>query len=344
MNSTAAYRRSIIAPRDARATMIVDRVLTRRRTIQPVDWLAYKEECEAERASDVVPEESSTFDTFSIFETEHIVSNPLERVRRMFTVFPYRDLEWINAVIFTIGSMLFIVNAFFTVLPIVAPETIFEGELTIGIPATLTIAGSMFFISTALGFVAAFNAGRGGHDAVDKKASDSSVMPPSYCPALLGSAEFRWHPTFKEFRTVYLPNPAFQTSLVALLGVIFLSSALVFGFPGVLDPASPQFPQLMQFLVFLPITIGTFLLGVAAFVLTIMAQDKWYKPALTKVAWHTSFWNLLGAVGFVVSGSITLLAPTAAFQSALASFIGSWTFLFGALLQWYMIMDYYPRK
>ena len=47
----------------------------------------------------------------------------------MFTVFPYWDISWWVGFIFTIGSAVWVINAFFVWLPVVDPSTEFPNEI-----------------------------------------------------------------------------------------------------------------------------------------------------------------------------------------------------------------------
>ena len=46
----------------------------------------------------------------------------------MVTYFPYWDVSWLVAWSFTLGSVIWIINAFFSWLPLVDPQTEFSNE------------------------------------------------------------------------------------------------------------------------------------------------------------------------------------------------------------------------
>ena len=80
----------------------------------------------------------------------------LSGIKLMFTYFPYWDISWLVAVIFTLGSVVWVINAFFVFLPLVRPSTEFEGEISVGggwtafIGATVFEFGSIFLILEAI--------------------------------------------------------------------------------------------------------------------------------------------------------------------------------------------------
>jgi hypothetical protein len=73
-------------------------------------------------------------------------------------------------------------------------------------------------------------------------------------------------------------------------------------------------------------------------------QPKWYIPEPRLLGWHIGFWNLIGSIGFMLCGALGF-APdndAAVYASTLATFIGSWAFLVGSVIQWYESLDKYP--
>lgn len=72
-------------------------------------------------------------------------------------------------------------------------------------------------------------------------------------------------------------------------------------------------------------------------------QTAFYKPALGVLGWHIGFWNLIGAFGFTLCGALGYSSGSGEeYQSALATFWGSWAFLIGSVLQWYESLDKHP--
>jgi hypothetical protein len=50
----------------------------------------------------------------------------------MWTQFPYWNISWLVAVTFTLGSIIWVLNSFFTLLPLQVPARTFPGEVLIG--------------------------------------------------------------------------------------------------------------------------------------------------------------------------------------------------------------------
>ncbi|KAK2738017.1 hypothetical protein FQN57_007283 [Myotisia sp. PD_48] len=80
----------------------------------------------------------------------------LNGVMRMFTTYPYWDVSYLVAAIFTIGSAVWVINSFFVWLPSVKPSTEFTNEILVGggitafIGATIFEFGSFFLVLEAI--------------------------------------------------------------------------------------------------------------------------------------------------------------------------------------------------
>ena len=81
---------------------------------------------------------------------------------------------------------------------------------------------------------------------------------------------------------------------------------------------------------------------ISAFLGLLESQPRWYIPAFHSVPWVLSLFNFIGGIGFTLSGifgygqSVHWLA----YQSALATFWGSWAFLVASVMQWWETVNY----
>ncbi|EQL03282.1 hypothetical protein G6O67_004552 [Ophiocordyceps sinensis] len=341
MNTVAAYRRSTILLRGQHD--LGDWVVTRRQheAFTPVDWPRYKQNCELERNSAPIFNVPSLSD----FGPDPEYVGFLEGLRRMCTVFPYTDAQWVVAILFSVGSISFIASSFFKLLPLVLPETTFEGELSIGFPATIVTGTATFLAGFNLALIASFNA-KGSANRENKSSKAEFQLPMAkYSPALLGTKQWTWCPSWAELRSLYLPNPAFQAGLISVVAGVLLNISAIAGIPGILGDASlPDFPGKLQKIVLLPHIIGAACLAVGGLQLTLLAQSNWYKPAVLSMAWHAAFWNMVGAISLSLSGVFTLLAPGEPIKPAIAFSSATGLFLLASFLQWHMVMAFYPRE
>ncbi|KAL6718923.1 hypothetical protein ACLMJK_003158 [Lecanora helva] len=86
----------------------------------------------------------------------------LRGVGRMFTQYPYWDVSWLVAVIFTLGSVIWVINAFFAFLPLVQPGTAFHNEVLVGGGVTAFVGATIFEVGSLLLMIEAMNENRSG--------------------------------------------------------------------------------------------------------------------------------------------------------------------------------------
>lgn len=83
-------------------------------------------------------------------------------ILRMATCAPIWDVSWLIAVIFTLGSAIWIINAFFVWLPLANPGTEFAGEVPLGGGITGFVGATVFEIGSVLLLLEAVNANQTG--------------------------------------------------------------------------------------------------------------------------------------------------------------------------------------
>lgn len=88
------------------------------------------------------------------------LSATLRGVLRMFTTYPYWDVSYLVAVIFTWGSVVWCINAFFVWLPLQDPSTEFEGEIANGGGISAFIGATIFELGSVLLMIEAVNENR----------------------------------------------------------------------------------------------------------------------------------------------------------------------------------------
>ena len=83
-------------------------------------------------------------------------------VLRMLTQYPYWDVSYLVATVFTLGSVLWVFNAFFVWLPLVKPSTEFKNEILHGGGITAFVGATIFEIGSILLMFEAVNENRSG--------------------------------------------------------------------------------------------------------------------------------------------------------------------------------------
>ncbi|KAJ0299189.1 hypothetical protein COL5a_007460 [Colletotrichum fioriniae] len=296
-----------------------------KRTFNHVDYAAYKAACDAER--EAKPERDP--DVFST--TSSGTRKGFSRLGAMLTIYPYRDMGWLVTMVFIGAGICLSLNGVFSLIHLLDPKLDFPGRDT-GVQVTVTLGSALLALSAFMGLLAAFNVDRG---ILDPKKD----APDAYKPALLGSEEWVWWPSWYEFRNIFWPSSAFRAGILQLLAGSFFTIAAIAILPGVLDLTHPDASIIF---VSAPQLIGGSLFVLAGLLMIFLSQDKWYVPKLLDASWQNGFWNLVGASGFLAIGVVTLLAKTATVAIASLFLMSGLGFLIASLIQWYIIMEFYP--
>lgn len=78
----------------------------------------------------------------------------------MFVTYPYWDVSYLVAVIFTLGSVVWCLNGFFAWLPLQDPSTEFPGEIPVGGGVTAFLGATIFEFGSILLMIEAVNENR----------------------------------------------------------------------------------------------------------------------------------------------------------------------------------------
>ncbi|MCJ1282609.1 hypothetical protein MMC26_001934 [Xylographa opegraphella] len=92
----------------------------------------------------------------------HTLREAAHGIWRMCTQFPYWDVSWLVAIVFTLGSVIWCINGCFVWLPDVAPSSEFPTEIVQGGGITAFIGATVFEIGSVLLMVEAVNDNRTG--------------------------------------------------------------------------------------------------------------------------------------------------------------------------------------
>jgi len=289
---------------------------------------------------------------------------------RMFTYFPVWDISFDVAFVFTLGSVVWLFNAFFVFLPLVRPDSEFTNEELYGGGITAFVGVCIFEVGSFLLVAEAVNEGRSGCFgwAVEQILSHEEegdvrveLRPSkSHCthhhnkrhavrtrqiaeakPALEPQERsWVWWPSNEELRTHYIHNLGFIASMSQLLGATIFWIAGLTALPGIYDQMSQTLTIILYWTTQVVGGIG-FIISGALFM--IETQSKWWKPAPRTLGWWVAAWNLIGGIGFTLCPAFGYDPRSwAQYQASLSTFWGSWAFMIGSTLQWYESLEKYP--
>lgn len=276
----------------------------------------------------------------------------------MATYYPIWDLSFLIAHIFTLGSVLWILNAFFVFLPLVQPGTEFEGEELYGGGITAFVGATVFEAGSVLLLVEAVNQGRSGcfgwaverafegDEGVEMRVEKGGCLHAHRRREEGGSvdkAERRkwvWWPGREELQRHYIHSLGFLASLAQFVGATIFWVAGFTALPGVYDNMSRVVRIVFYWT---PQIVGGLGFIISGFLFMIETQPTWWKPAPRTLGWWIGALNLIGGVGFTLCPAFGYDSSNwAQYQACLSTFWGSWAFMIGSTLQWYESLEKFP--
>ncbi|KAF7543953.1 hypothetical protein G7Z17_g10329 [Cylindrodendrum hubeiense] len=301
-------------------------------------------------------------------------SNTWERtfrgILKMFVRYPIWDISYDVAFVFTIGSVIWVINGFFSWLPVQAPSTEFPGETTWGGGLTAFIGATVFEFGSVLLMLEAVNENRADcfgwaveesldgvlHLHPDHKCWHSHARKGTLVEGAPktdgqldgtqpGSAEsgrkWSWWPTWYELKTHYFHEIGFLACFSQMIGATVFWIAGITSLPPILNnfskPAENGVYWATQ-------VIGGVGFTVSSALFMIEVQPRWYIPAPGVLGWHIGLWNFIGAIGFTLCGALGfgISQPGVEYAVMLSTFIGSWAFLIGSVIQLFESLNKYP--
>lgn len=188
---------------------------------------------------------------------------------RMVTYYPYWDVSYLVAAIFTLGSVVWVINSFFVWLPLEDPSTTFPGESVTGGGVSAFIGATIFEIGSVLLLLEAVNENQTSCFgwAVEKvvkrlesredliNTTEVKPIESQDCShhhsnkhsflrdgirerSLEDQRSFEWLPSLAELRSHYFHELGFLASFVQLIGATIFWIAGFTGLPGIIDHMS----------------------------------------------------------------------------------------------------------
>lgn len=295
----------------------------------------------------------------------------------MCTTFAWYDVSWWIGVLFTWGSAIFVMSAFFYWLPQVDPSTKFPQESTVGGGVTSFIGATMFQVGALLLIVEACNENQAGcfgwaleqavhhtHSGSDEtngsasdksKSSDAQGIQKDQCAhhhrhGLHKSSKvqlqhpsagrrWEWWPTWDELRNHYFHEIGFLGSFVMTAGATVFYISGIMALPGIYNNLSQGVAYGVYWLAYL---VGGILFVVSSAFYMLETQPNWYTPAPRLLGWWIGVWNMIGSVGWTLSASFGYCSASwCSYQSDLTLLWASAAFMIGSFLLWYEALDKY---
>ncbi|TVY56233.1 hypothetical protein LCER1_G002296 [Lachnellula cervina] len=273
------------------------------------------------------------------------------------------------AIVFTLGSVVWCINAFFVWLPLQSPSTEFKDEITSAGGISAFIGATIFEFGSILLMIEAVNENRsdcfgwaveevleergllrlrpdscthhhgnkknlvGKGKALKSKAPLDTAMDPKDQPSSSSASTWIWFPTARELRTHYLKEVGFLACLSQMIGATVFWISGFTALPPIYDRLTSSAAQNGAY--WAPQVIGGSGFIISGTLFMLETQRKWYLPAPRVLGWHIGAWNLIGGIGFTLCGALGFASANSGcvYQGSLATFWGSWCFLIGSVIQ-----------
>jgi hypothetical protein len=251
----------------------------------------------------------------------------------MFTTFPWWDVSFLVAFLFSVGCALFIVCGLFYWLPLAYPSTTFPHESGTAGGITAFIGGTLFEVGAVLLVIEAVNENQTGcfgwelehtlskHDHETEKSSPTQQpryhasqqsCSHAHCPYQSRSPfksspgtkhlprKWSWWPTYHEFRTHYIHELGFLGSFAEFVGATIFYVNCIMSLPGVYEHLSQNVLWGLYWLTYL---LGGVFFVVSSGLYLLETQPNWYTPAPHLLGWHVGLWNMIGSVGWTLAAA-----------------------------------------
>lgn len=120
----------------------------------------------------------------------------------------------------------------------------------------------------------------------------------------------------------------------------------IFAVPGVYTPETEANYGVWDVAYWTLQMVGASFFIISAWAFMVEEQPAWYLPQPQRIGWHVGFWNMVGSIGFFLSGAFGLFAvPQERLQiggMAASTFWGSYAFLIGSYLQLLEAVNKHP--
>lgn len=270
------------------------------------------------------------------------------------------DVSFWVAVSFTLGSAVWVINAFLVWLPLLRPR-LDTDTVSRTASATAFIGGTIFELGSYLMVIEALDRGREinfgtaigqllshrRHTPHYATMDSSTLMKPSNeltyaSPNLRKSQqEIKDGITRGAKKFIWWGRPMWH-DMGYMAAIIQLFAATVFwvstltGLPGVIPgyASGGGSTAIVDVFFWTPQVVGGSGFIVSSLILMIEVQKHWWLPNITDIGWWVAFWNLIGAIGFTLCGALGYSSASGVeYESDLATFWGSWAFLIGSVIQ-----------
>ena len=272
-----------------------------------------------------------------------LVTEKDERRKRGFRLVKLYDISWWTAFLFLIGSIIWVINGVFVFhVPIKD-----EYENYVASSTTSFLGGAFFFFGGWAMYWEGLNmeetvlfdeAIRQGEKSFLK--ATNRICCPSCLREMSAKVDGEENLKWKWIGWGNTKDLGYMADFLQFLGTqIFFIAVLAF-LPGILPEDEASYRTLYIIFFWIPQVIGAGLLTMSSYLIMLESQENLWKIEPLSIGWHVGFWNVLGSVGFLLSGIFGIVYPPSDLHDrqygvSLTTYLGGFFFLIGTIFQCY---------
>ncbi|EME43058.1 hypothetical protein DOTSEDRAFT_97863, partial [Dothistroma septosporum NZE10] len=254
----------------------------------------------------------------------------LQNIGRMLSTLPYKNISWLTAIVFIVGSALFVASSFMSVLSLYRTEVKqAHPELASEHGGKLALSGSAIFLAGSILTLL---------EAVDRQ----RVFCFESSHAGGQTHKHRWLPKWTALKEHYVHEVGFVACMIQAMSSLFFLWSNVCILPQIYKNISSNTPLSAGVYRF-PKVVGCTGFVVSGLLLMLETQTVWNEFAFDTIGWWIASLKVIGGCLFLIGAGIGYeRAEWAQKSTAMLTLIGSFVFLIGSLLLWYEVMEPYP--
>ncbi|KAJ7793407.1 hypothetical protein B0H14DRAFT_148789 [Mycena olivaceomarginata] len=250
-------------------------------------------------------------------------ANTLHKLANMCRI-EYWNVSWWVAVIFTVGSIVWVINGFIVFLPFINTHVAEDAD---GIGWSAWVGATIFEFGAVMGLWEAWNHGDVANfgwnvQMLMHHGKSPLSTPGSKQPSASATPTKKW--IWFSTDGKYFHELGFVAAFVQFwAATIFWISGFT-ALPAITTAIESR-TALFNGVFWTPQVIGGTGFVISSTIIMIETQKKWYLPAVTSLGWHVGFWNLVGGVGFTLCGALGYAFNSSskiAYQSSCSTFWG----------------------
>ena len=270
---------------------------------------------------------------------------------RMATRFPYWDISYLTAIVFLVGSLLWLLDGALTYQ---SDYNLIPPSIVTNIPVVAFFGTNVFLVTNILQMIECINDRQKpcfGWQSGASEQSDPEKGPqlqPGDCyhhhanrdsqtrhdsfGSFTEKHTWRWFPSYSELLFHYSRDLGFLACLNQLTSTVIFFLGAIMRLPGIYTRLSSTQEYIT---VWTPKGLGCLGFIVSGLTFMVETQKKWWLPATNVLGWWVGVVSALGGVGFLISTIFGTIDDTSAeVQSAIALVWAPIAYIIVSILQW----------